>query len=170
MATQSDDNKAWQRWHDISREEYTRILSENPTTGRIYHHLAIMARPRTRVSPGEEFEATVSQFFYYTKSLVVKVPFFAARESVLTLIELIVARNEKEAEKPASAPQTDKDHFLTAVSHLILASLEPETLRKNGYKDRRNYHVRAVYAALKKIKIGASSKTPRICPRYVLAL
>ncbi|KAI2606638.1 hypothetical protein GGR54DRAFT_652322 [Hypoxylon sp. NC1633] len=170
MATQSDDKKALQRWHDISREEYTRALSENPTTGRIYHHLAILARPRTRVSPDEEFEATVSQFFYYTKSLVVKVPFFAARESLLTLIKPIVDRNEKEAEKPASVPQTDKDHFLTAVSHLILASMEPETLRKNGYNDRRNEHVQAVYAALEKIKIGASSKISRICPSPQLGL
>ncbi|KLP05346.1 Uncharacterized protein LW94_1883 [Fusarium fujikuroi] len=143
---------------------------ENPTTGRIYHHLAILARPQTRVSPDEEFEATVSQFFYYTKSLVVEVPFFAARESVLTLIKPIVDRNEKEAEKPASVPQTDKDHFLTAVSHLILASLEPETLRKNGYNDSRKEHVQAVYAPLEKIRIDASSKTSRICPSPQLGL
>ncbi|KAF5973452.1 Telomerase-binding EST1A [Fusarium coicis] len=170
MATQSADKKALQRWHDISKEEYTRASGENPTAGHIYHHLAILARPQTRVSPDEEFEATVSQLFCYTKSLLVEDPFFAARESVLTLIKPIVDRNEKEAEKPASVPQTDKDHFLTAVSHLILASLEPETLRKNGYNDSRNEHVQAVYAALEKINICASSKTSRICPSPQLGL
>lgn len=167
MDTQSDD---LQRWQDISKEEYTRASSENPTIGRIYHHLAILARPRTRVSPDEEFEANVTGFFYYTKSLVVKVPYFAARESVLILIKPIVDRDEKEAKKPTSVPQTDKNHFLLAVSHLILASLEPEILRKNGYNNRRNEHVQAVYAALEKIKISTSSGTSRICPRYVLAL
>ncbi|CZR49909.1 uncharacterized protein FPRO_16114 [Fusarium proliferatum ET1] len=170
MATQSGDKKALQRWHDISKEKYTRVSGENPTTGLIYHHLAILARPQTRVSPDEEFEATVSQFFYYTKSLVVEVPFFAAREVVLTLIKPIVDRNEKEAEKQASVPQTDKDHFLTAVSHLILASLEPETLRKNGYNDSRKEHVQAVYAALEKIRIDASSNTSRMCPSPQLGL
>ncbi|KIW76815.1 hypothetical protein Z517_09259 [Fonsecaea pedrosoi CBS 271.37] len=171
MATQSDDEGASQRWHDIAKEGFTRAMSKNPTTGRIYHHLAVVAQARTRVSPDGKFEASVSQFFYYTKALVVKVPFFPARETVLFLIKTIVARNEKEAEKPASRPQTDKDHFLTAVSHLILASLEPETLRKNGYEDRRSDHVQAVYAALKKIKIGAaSSKTSRICPSPQLGL
>jgi hypothetical protein len=169
MATQSDDMKAWQRWRDISKEEYTRALGENPTTGRIYHHLAILERPRTCLSPHEAFDATVSELFYYTKSLVVKTPFVGGRESVLTLIKPIVARNQEEAEKPASVPQIDKDHFLTAAVHLILASLEPKTLRKHGYKDTRNGHVQAVYAALEKIKIGGSAKT-RICPRYVLTL
>ncbi|KAH0829997.1 hypothetical protein AYO21_11516 [Fonsecaea monophora] len=171
MATQSNDEGACQRWHDIAKEEFTRAHSKNPTTGRIYHHLAVVAWPRTRVSRDKAFEASVSQFFYYTKALVVKVPFFPARQSVLFLIKTIVARNETDAEKPASRPQTDKDHFLTAVSHLILASLEPETLRKNGYKDRRSDHVQAVYAALEKIKIGAaSSKTSRIRPSPQLGL
>lgn len=170
MRTQSEDKEAWQCWQGISKELYTRALNNKPTIGRLYHHLAILARPRTRLSPEEDFEATVSQFFYYTKALVVEVPFIPARKSMLTLIQRIVACDEDEAEKPVSTPQNDKHHFLTAVSHLILASLEPETLRKNGFKARRNDHFQAIYAALEEIKIGISTKTSRICPRYVLAL
>ena len=170
MATQSNDKDAWQRWQAISGEEYTRALVKNPKTGRLYHHLAILARPRTRLSPDEDFEATVSQLFLFTKALVVENAFPPARESVLTVINPIIARNKKEAEEPASVPQTDKDHFLTAVSHLILASLEPKTLRENGHSDERNDHLQIVYAALERIKIGKSANISRICPRYVLAV
>lgn len=167
MVTQSGEEEAQQRWRDISKEEYTRALSKNPTTGRIYHHLAILEMPETWHSPSENFDAIISQLFYYTKSLVVKTPFFNTRNFILTLIKPIITWN-KEAEKRDSVPQTDKDHFLTAVVHLILASLEPETLRKHGFKDRRNDHVQVVYAALE--KIGGSANASRICPRYVLNL
>lgn len=159
--------QAKQRWRDVSKEEYTRVLIKQSTAGRIYHHLAFLERPETRASPDQVFDATVSQLFYYTKSLVVKDPFFPARESVLILIKPIVDRNN---EKPVGVPQTDKDHFLTAVVHLILASLEPETLRRNGYRDNRKDHLQAVYAAMEKIKAGRPAKTCTIRPRYVLAL
>jgi hypothetical protein len=164
MVTQSDDRQATQHWHDIPKEHYTQVQSENPVDGRIYYQLAMMARPQIRLSPDEAFDAAVSQLFYHTKSLMVKTPYFAGRRSLLSVIQPIVTRNEE------GVPQTDKDHFLTAVSHLILASLEPETLRGNGYKERRNDHVQAVYTALENIKIGATAKTSRISPRYVLAL
>lgn len=170
MATQSDDKRTWQRWQDISREGYTRLLGGNPTTGRYYHHLAVLARPQTQLLPEEDFEATVSQFFYYTKSLVVEIPYLDARKSLLTLSRGIDARSRNQAKKPASIPLDDKDYFLTAVSHLLLASLEPETSRENGFEARRNDHIQTVYAALENIKIGGSTKTSRICPRYVLAL
>lgn len=156
-----------ERWRETSKEEYTRVRDEDPTIGRIYHHLAILERPQS--SPDADFDATVSKLFYYTKSLVVKNPFFTTRASVLFVIRPIVARNKEAAKKPASVHQTDKDHFLTAVAHLILASLEPETLRKHGHKDNRNDHLQDVYAALEKIKIGGPAETSRIRPRYALA-
>ncbi|KAF6528258.1 hypothetical protein HZS61_008560 [Fusarium oxysporum f. sp. conglutinans] len=98
MATQANDKVTWQRWRDISREEYTRDLGENLTTSRLYHHLAILEEPWTRVSPDESFDAVVSQLLYYTKSLVLKTAFSNTRGSMLILIQRIVARNEEEAE------------------------------------------------------------------------
>lgn len=50
-----------------------------PTTGRLYHHLAILARPYA-----------VKQLFYYTKSLCVAIPFKWARDSILTLFDPII--------------------------------------------------------------------------------
>ncbi|KAH6980502.1 hypothetical protein EDB80DRAFT_626217, partial [Ilyonectria destructans] len=168
VAIQSDNMEVRERWRETSKEEYTRVRDEDPTIGRIYHHLAILERPQS--SPDADFDATVSKLFYYTKSLVVKNPFFTTRASVLFVIRPIVARNKEAAKKPASVHQTDKDHFLTAVAHLILASLEPETLRKHGHKDNRNDHLQDVYAALEKIKIGGPAETSRIRPSAQLGL
>lgn len=168
MAVEEKDMEVKDRWRYTSREEYTRARNNDPTVGRLYHHLAILVRSLSS-SPDARFDADVSRLFYFTKSLVVEAPFYATRESVLTAIEKIVDRNKEAAEKPASVPQTDQDHFLTAVAHLILASLGPETLRNNGYRESRNDHLQTVYAALEKIKVDQPAKTSRIRPRYVLA-
>ncbi|KAH7025232.1 uncharacterized protein B0I36DRAFT_417372 [Microdochium trichocladiopsis] len=169
MAIQEEDKKVQERWRDTAKEEYTQVVIDDPTVGRLYHHLAILVRARSS-SPDAIFEANVSKLFYYTKSLIVKTPFYTARDSVLTVVNPIVDRNKKAAEEPASVPQTDQDHFLTAVAHLILASLEPEILRKNGHKDSRKDHIQAVYAALERIKVGEPLKTPRIRPSAKLGL
>ncbi|KAI5465159.1 hypothetical protein BGZ63DRAFT_422113 [Mariannaea sp. PMI_226] len=153
-----NDTIAGQCWRDVSREDYTRVLVEKPTEGRIYHHLAILERPRPSLD--KDFNAIVSQLFYFTKSLVVETPFFTTRDSIWTIINIIIARTKE----PASIPQTDEDHFLTAAVHLILASLEPKALRKYGHKDTRNHHLQAVYNALEEIKIDGPYKTSRIHP------
>lgn len=168
MAVEERDMNVRECWRNTAREEYTQARNDDPTVGRLYHHLAILVQPRFS-SPDASFDADVSRFLYYIKSLVVKTPFYAARESLLTVINPIFGRNKEAAEKPASIPQTDQDHFLTAVAHLILASLEPETLKANGYEESRNNHLQTVYTALEKIKVGGPAKTSRICPRYVLA-
>jgi hypothetical protein len=168
MAIAEDGSYEMRHWRDVSREQYTRVLRKNSAIGRIYHHLAILARPRCS-APEIYFEGIVSQFFYGTKALVVKNPFFSAREGLLTFINPILVQNEK-AEKRDGVPQTDRANFLTVVSHLILASLGPELLRKNGHKTSKEYHLQAFYKALRKISRSAEeAKTSRIRPRYVLA-
>ncbi|KAK2469476.1 hypothetical protein H9L39_18935 [Fusarium oxysporum f. sp. albedinis] len=169
MAVEERDMNVRECWRNTAREEYTQARNDDPTVGRLYHHLAILVQPRFS-SPDASFDADVSRFLYYIKSLVVKTPFYAARESLLTVINPIFGRNKEAAEKPASIPQTDQDHFLTAVAHLILASLEPETLKANGYEESRNNHLQTVYTALEKIKVGGPAKTSRICPSAQLGL
>lgn len=155
-----------QHWLDISKEQYTRVLDKQSTVGRIYHHLATLEGRYSRLEHNTHFDAIISQFFYYTKALVVEAPFYATLESVLTLIQPILAQN-REAEKSHSVPQTDGDNFLTAVSHLILASLEPELLKKNGLSTSKEHHLQIVYTMLG--KIGTQANTSRIRPRYILA-
>jgi hypothetical protein len=49
--------------------------------GRLYHHLAILARPNA-----------LQQLYYYSRSLTCVKPFPSARESILTLLEPILGR------------------------------------------------------------------------------
>ncbi|KAK2005450.1 hypothetical protein LZ32DRAFT_176186 [Colletotrichum eremochloae] len=76
MAIEDDDLKDREVWTSVSRHWYSKASDKAPTTGRLYHHLAILARPNA-----------LQQLFYYTKSLCVPVPFLSARESIMTLFD-----------------------------------------------------------------------------------
>jgi hypothetical protein len=94
MAIEDDDIRDREVWTAVSRHWYSRASDKAPTTGRLYHHLAILARPNA-----------LQQLYYYAKSLCVEMPFLSARESIMTLYEPIMAR----ASNPQQArlPQTD---------------------------------------------------------------
>ncbi|TLS21916.1 uncharacterized protein PpBr36_09267 [Pyricularia pennisetigena] len=80
MAIEDDDVRDREVWTAVSRHWYSQASDKAPTTGRLYHHLAILARPNV-----------VAQLFYYAKSLCVPIPFNSARDSILTLFEPIMA-------------------------------------------------------------------------------
>jgi hypothetical protein len=79
MAIEDDDIKDRDVWTSVSRHWYSRASDRAPTTGRLYHHLAILAKPNV-----------LQQLFYYSKSLCVPVPFPSARESILTIFDPIL--------------------------------------------------------------------------------
>lgn len=80
MAIEDDDIRDREVWTFVSRDWYSRASDKAPTTGRLYHHLAILARPNA-----------LRQLFYYTKSLCVPIPFASARESIMTLFDPILS-------------------------------------------------------------------------------
>jgi hypothetical protein len=61
--------------------EDTKAADKNPTVGRLYHHLAILARPNA-----------LQQLYYYSRSLTCVKPFPSARESILTLLDPVLGR------------------------------------------------------------------------------
>ncbi|KAJ0103746.1 telomerase-binding protein est1a [Diaporthe amygdali] len=79
MAIEDEDIRDREIWTDVSRYWYSKASDKAPTTGRLHHHLAILARPDA-----------VKQLFYYTKSLCVAIPFKSARDSILTLFNPII--------------------------------------------------------------------------------
>lgn len=79
MAIEDEDIRDREIWTAVSRLWYSKASDKAPTTGRLHHHLAILARPNA-----------VQQLFYYTKSLCVAMPFKSARESILTLLDPIL--------------------------------------------------------------------------------
>lgn len=76
MAIEDDDIRDRETWTMVSRYWYSKASYKSPTTGRLYHHLAILARPNA-----------LQQLYYYTKSLCVPIPFMSARDSIMTLFD-----------------------------------------------------------------------------------
>lgn len=79
MAIEDDDIRDREVWTGVARHWYSKASDKAPTTGRLYHHLAILARPNA-----------LQQLFYYSKSLCVAIPFVSARESILTLFNPVL--------------------------------------------------------------------------------
>ncbi|PCD21444.1 hypothetical protein AU210_016406 [Fusarium oxysporum f. sp. radicis-cucumerinum] len=82
MAIEDDDINVREIWTGVSRRWYSKASDKFPTTGRLYHHLAILARPNA-----------LQQLYYYTKSLCVPIPFSSARESIMTLFDPVLNNN-----------------------------------------------------------------------------
>ncbi|KAF5251398.1 hypothetical protein FANTH_3504 [Fusarium anthophilum] len=82
MAIEDDDIRDREVWTGVSRHWYSKASDKFPTTGRLYHHLAILARPNA-----------LQQLYYYTKSLCVPIPFSSARESIMTLFDPVLNNN-----------------------------------------------------------------------------
>jgi hypothetical protein len=80
MAIEDDDIRDREIWTKVSRQWYSKASNKAPTIGRLYHHLAILARPNA-----------LQQLYYYAKSLCTITPFIPARESILTLFDPVLS-------------------------------------------------------------------------------
>ncbi|KAG6040408.1 hypothetical protein E4U41_000652 [Claviceps citrina] len=76
MAIEDNDLESREVWSRVSKYWYTQASDRAPTTGRLYHHLAILARPNI-----------LQQLFFYAKSLCVQLPFESARDSIMILFD-----------------------------------------------------------------------------------
>lgn len=79
MAIEEENARDRDIWATVSRQWYSQASDRAPTTGRLHHHLAILARPNI-----------VKQLALYTKSLCVSIPFKSTRESVRTLFDPVL--------------------------------------------------------------------------------
>lgn len=76
MAIEETDVKDRETWTNVARSWYCKASDKAPSTGRLYHHLAILARPKA-----------VQQLYFYVKSLCVPIPFPTAKESITSLFD-----------------------------------------------------------------------------------
>ena len=79
MAIEEADVSVREIWTNVSRGWYQLASDKMPYVGRLYHHMAILARPYA-----------LQQLFYYVKSLCVALPFVGARDSVLSLFDPLI--------------------------------------------------------------------------------
>jgi hypothetical protein len=94
MGVEEDD--IWDRevFQHMTKQWYLKASRKAPTTGRLYHHLAIVAAPNA-----------LQQLFYFAKSLCVDIPCTSARESILTLFQPVL--NEENHQSQYRFPPLD---------------------------------------------------------------
>ncbi|SPJ80255.1 uncharacterized protein FTOL_08647 [Fusarium torulosum] len=79
MAIEDGNIQDREIWTGVIRYWYSKAAAKSLTTGKLYHHLAILARPNVLQQP-----------FSYSKSLFVPIPFLSARESIMTLFDPVL--------------------------------------------------------------------------------
>lgn len=82
MAVEDENVRDREIWAGVARSWYNRAADTNPAIGRLFHHLAILARPNM-----------VQQLYLYNRSLTSCAPFHNARESIVTIFEPVLAGN-----------------------------------------------------------------------------
>ena len=89
MAIEDDNLRDREVWTGVARFWYSKAADKNPNVGRLYHHLAILARPNA-----------LQQLYYYARSLTCVQPFLSARESIMTLFDPILKGKEPAYYRP----------------------------------------------------------------------
>lgn len=84
MAIEDDEPRDRETWSNVARFWYNKAADKSPTVGRLYHHLAILARPYS-----------LEQLSLYTRALTCVTPFESARGSVMTLFKPILQGTDR---------------------------------------------------------------------------
>ena len=79
MAIEDDEPRDRETWSNVAKFWYNKAADKSPTVGRLYHHLAILARPYS-----------LEQLSLYTRALTCVTPFESARGSVMTLFKPVL--------------------------------------------------------------------------------
>lgn len=113
MAIEDDEPRDREIWSNVARYWYSKASDKSPITGRLYHHLAILARPNT-----------LEHLSLYTKSLTCIVPFESAKGSILTLLNPVLSG------KVSVSPRNLQIEVLFIKAHAILF-----TYRTNDFSE-----------------------------------
>ncbi|KAL8722555.1 MAG: hypothetical protein Q9181_007462, partial [Wetmoreana brouardii] len=79
MAIEDSSTGDREIWGGVARAWYNKAADKRPVVGRLYHHLAILARPYS-----------LQQLAYYTRALTSIEPFDSARASIMTLFQPVL--------------------------------------------------------------------------------
>ena len=79
MAVEEEDPRDREVWAGVARFWYSKAADRMPNTGRLYHHLAILARPNN-----------IQQLYLYSRALTSTQAFLSARESIQILFDPVL--------------------------------------------------------------------------------
>ena len=138
MAIEDDEAKDREVWRNTSRRWYEKAVHKSPNTGRLYHHLAILARP-----------STLEQLSWFVRSLTCVAPFEQTRGSIMALFNPILRGVRSFPTRPSSwetvlihahailftsQTQGSDDKFDAVVDMLVGDDLFDEYIAKSGTK------------------------------------
>ena len=130
MAIEDDDPKDREVWSNVARFWYNKAADKSPTVGRLYHHLAILARPYS-----------LEQLSLYTRSLTCIIPFESARGSIMTLFNPILhGKDTTHGRGPSLETLFIRAHAILFISQLSDSSdrfnAVVDELEKDGLMDK----------------------------------
>lgn len=135
MAIEDEDIRDRETWASVARSWYSKAADKNPTVGRLYHHLAILARPNA-----------LQQMYYYSRSLTSVETFPSARESIMTLLGPVL-----KTDQTAYAISSPIDaSFITAHAHIFTRNIiEKFQVTRAEFLDHLDNHIGRVTAKWK---------------------
>lgn len=99
MAIEEEDPRDREIWTGVARRWYLKAVNKNADVGRLYHHLAILARSHP-----------LQQVSLYCRSLTANQPFPSTRESIMTLFSPTLNRFR---ESPNRVTSVDTSYVTT---------------------------------------------------------
>ena len=111
MAIEDVDRHDREVWSGVARFWYSKAADRNPRIGRLYHHLAILARP-----------GSFEQLSFYTRSLTCTQPFNTARSSIMTVFKPALLGDNSALSRSAQVEVV----FIKAHAILFTGNLSPE--------------------------------------------
>jgi hypothetical protein len=129
MAIETEDAYVREQWATVAGFWYMKAVDITPDVGRLYHHLAILAR----TDP-------LRQLSLYSRSLASVKAFDSARESILTLFDPILQCTEAYT----AVPEINR-HFIKAIALLFKQGC-PDTMRQHQerYLELLNSYVKNI--------------------------
>jgi hypothetical protein len=114
MAIEDEDIQGRETWARVARSWYNKAADLSPEVGRLYHHLAILARPNG-----------LQQLYLYSRSLTSIQIIHSARESILTLFNPLMDYSDSST---SSSQLSETDLFLikTHAEHFRKPQLDEE--------------------------------------------
>ena len=154
MAIENDDPKDRDIWSNVARFWYNKAADKSPMTGRLYHHLAILAKPYS-----------LEQLASYIRALTCIIPFDSARGSIMTLFGPILNGKDANARRTisletslikahgilfTSEPLQSPERFNTVIQELIRHDVVDTHIRKanTGFKENGAFAAIANIGAL----------------------